>query len=204
MVEFPSETIWAWISFLAGFWIIKSTSLIIIWLFNLSITYQMSCGSLCILRNWSIYLNCQIDVYRNVLLWSFWFLQGLCWYPISLLILVICVFSFFLHQANQYYCPFKRTSSSFHWFFPVYFSIFSLIDFFIISSCFLWVYFALLFLSFWSNNLLRLFFFLIITYKFWYFIFKLFIQWHVFFNFHWEVYCLFFKSFFCYLFIVDF
>lgn len=48
-------------SFLEGFWITNSISLIIIWPFNLCILYQLSCS--CV---FSFHLSCQVNVCRNV------------------------------------------------------------------------------------------------------------------------------------------
>lgn len=108
----------------------NSISLIVIEQFKVSISYGVSCNNLNFLRKWFIWSESpgfyvQSSSQYSLMILS-WCLQGLWWYLISFLILVIAVFSFLCQSCsgfvNMIYL-FKET-------------IFCFTDFFLLSSCF--------------------------------------------------------------------
>ena len=102
LVDFSSETIWAWVSLCESFFffITNSFYLLIIGLFRLSISSWVSFGSLCLFRNLSIFPVLSILLAYNSSYYSliilFISVSSVVMSSLSLLIWVIWVFLFFL------------------------------------------------------------------------------------------------------------
>ena len=123
----------------------------------------VNCGSLCFLRKWSIPLHCQIyvgKVINGISLLPFMSAGPILMSPVSFLILVNCILFLFSLSVLLNSCDFID-------FYKALFLYLQLQYFLLLSSLFpsfylFLVYFALLFLGSWGENLyfdLRLFFF---------------------------------------------